>query len=324
MSEPAFSPLPNETDHEGNPRRTGVEIEFSDLSEADAANVTARCLNGTARQLDDHDWVVEDSDIGKLDVYLDTALRKGKSSMLKRIGLDAGREVIPVEIVTEPLTLEGLHHADRLRIALKEAGATGSRAGLAYGFGLHLNPAIANTDAKGITYPFIAYAMIEDWMRSADPIDLSRRALPFTDPYPTKLLQAICEAGFVTPDAAADIYLKNAPSRNYGLDMLPIFAWLDEKKVTNALGEENSVSARPAFHFRLPDCRIDEPEWTLRREWDRWRLVEQVAADEGLLTRLMRAWTDDHQGLRTLTRSWSEETGDILAEAGLIPAEKAA
>ena len=63
MSEPAFSPLPNETDHEGNPRRTGVEIEFSDLSEADAANVTARCLNGTARQLDDHDWVVEDSDI---------------------------------------------------------------------------------------------------------------------------------------------------------------------------------------------------------------------------------------------------------------------
>ena len=116
----------------------------------------------------------------------------------------------------------------------------------------------------------MAYALIEPWMRGSHPIDFSRRVLPFTDPYPTKLVEAFCDAGFVEPNAAADIYLEHAASRNYGLDMLPIFAWMDEDKVKSALGDGSAVSARPAFHFRLPDCRNDAPEWSLRPGWAPW------------------------------------------------------
>ncbi|NVK41899.1 MAG: amidoligase family protein [Oceanospirillaceae bacterium] len=318
-----FTPLPRETDAEGNPRLTGVEIEFSGLEAADVARLAVDCLGGAAAQTDDHAWQVTDTSIGKLDIYLDTALRHANSSPAKRIGLDIGKEVIPVEVVSEPLDIKGLSALDDLRAALRDAGAEGTRSGLVYGFGVHLNPSIAGRDAKGITYPLLAYALIESWMRDSHPIDFSRRVLPFTDPYPTRLVEALCEAGFVTPEAAMDIYLETTSSRNYGLDMLPIFAWMDQDRVTKAIGDD-AVSARPAFHFRLPDCRIDEPGWSLRHEWARWRLVEQVAADEGLLARLMREWQEMHGSVVLRRAPWAERSGEMLEEAGLIDARDAA
>lgn len=318
MTQTIFQALPRATDSDDNPRLTGVEIEFSGLDANVVADISTRTLGGQAEQMDDHAWTVTDSSIGKLEIYLDTALRKAESSPLKRLGLDIGKEVIPVEIVSDPLDLEGLAELDRLRTALREAGAEGTRAGMAYGFGVHLNPSIASRDGKGITNPLLAYALIESWMRDTHPIDFSRRVLPFTDPYPTRLVEALCDAGFVAPDAAADIYLDKAPSRNYGLDMLPIFAWLDSKKVTDAIGEEDAVSARPAFHFRLPDCRIDEPDWSLRHEWNRWRLVEHVAENEGLLARLMREWQEMHGSVTLRRAPWADRCGEILEEAGLV------
>lgn len=39
------------------------------------------------------------------------------------------------------------------------------------------------------------------------------------------------------------------------------------------------VKARPAYHYRLPNCLIDEPDWRLAREWNTWVAVERLAAD---------------------------------------------
>lgn len=320
MTDTTFAALPVATGPDGHPRLTGVEIEFSGLSPAETADIAADVLGGTVTQAGDHAWQVRGTAIGDLDIYLDTALRHAGASSLKQLGLALGQGVIPVEIVTEPLDLEQMARLDTLRAALRRAGAAGSRAGLTYGFGVHFNPSVAGRDADAITRPLLAYALIEDWMRQARPIDRSRQVLPFTDPYPTSLVRALCKAGVVAPEEAMTIYLAHAASRNYGLDMMPLFAWLDADRVRAALGEDKT-SARPAFHFRLPDCRIDEAGWTLAQEWDRWRLVECVAADRDLLARLRTAWLDDH-GAVTLRRSpWAAACGAILADAGLIAAE---
>ncbi|MEC9104016.1 MAG: amidoligase family protein, partial [Pseudomonadota bacterium] len=86
----------------------------------------------------------------------------------------------------------------------------------------------------------------------------------------------------------------------------------------DALGDD-STSARPAFHFRLPDCRIDEADWSLRGEWLRWLLVEEIAADEALLVKLLHGWEDAH-GRVTLSRApWARRCGEILKDAG-VPA----
>jgi hypothetical protein len=100
--------------------------------------------------------------------------------------------------------------------------------------------------------------------------------------------------------------------------MLPLLAHFDGPRVAAAISDK--TSARPAFHFRLPDCRIDEAGWTLAGEWRRWVAVERVARDTALLRRLGDAWLDDH-GLVTLSRQhWAGRAGRILQSAGINPA----
>lgn len=314
-----FAPLPQPLNADGVPRLVGVEIEFGGMPESDAATLCASFLNGRAVQIDSHIWRVEDSEIGTLDIYLDIFLRKAQQSRLRDAALDLGREVVPVEIVTEPLDMDGLERLDALRENLRAAGALGSGAGWFFGFGVHLNIEIASDCDADIVRPLLAYALIEDWLRADNPINDARRLLPFTDPYPTDFVRALIKAGpEATRDHVTGLYLELTPSRNRGLDMLPVFAHFDPDRIASAI--EDKTSARPTFHFRLPDCRIDDAGWSLAEEWDRWRLVERVAEDNALLDRLAQAWDDDH-GFLTLSRqSWATRSGRILQTAGLAGA----
>ena len=311
-----FAPLPEPLTASGKPRLTGVEIELGGLSEADCAGICARELGGRAIRIDKAIWRVEDSVIGELEVYLDTALKDAGKSALRDAALALGREVIPIEIVTEPLDRDGLLRLDRLREALRRAGAVGSGGGLLFGFGVHFNIEIAAETAASVVPPLLAYALIEDWLRSEPPVDATRRVLPFTAPYPTRLVRRLIDLG---PDAdlapVIDAYAQEDGSRNHGLDMLPVFAHLDPKRIAPVLTP--ATSARPAFHFRLPDCRIDEPDWTLAREWRRWRTVERVAASTLALTELSQAWMMDHRGVTLIRGPWAATAGGILDRHGL-------
>lgn len=312
----AFAPLPQPLNAEGAPRRVGVEIEMGGLPESEVARICAAELGGRAVQSDSHIWAVEESAIGTVEVYLDIFLRKAEQSRLRDIALDLGREVVPVEIVTGPLDMDGLARLDDLRDSLRAAGALGSGAGVVFGFGVHFNIEIASEDDADTVRPLLAYALIEDWLRSAYPIDEARRLLPFTDAYPTDFVRALIGAGpKATREQVTGLYLALTPSRNRGLDMLPLLAHFDADRVAAVIADK--TSARPTFHFRLPDCRIDEAQWALAGEWRRWVTVEQVARDTALLHRLSDAWTDDH-GLVTLSRqSWAARAGRILQSAGL-------
>ncbi|WP_439526565.1 amidoligase family protein [Roseovarius mucosus] len=312
----AFAPLPQPLNATGDPRLVGVEIELGGLPESRVADLCASELGGTAQQVDSHIWRVENSQIGQIDIYLDIFLRNAEHSKLRDLALDLGREVVPVEIVTKPLDMDGLARLDDLRMTLRDAGALGSGAGWFFGFGLHLNIEMASDADADTVRPLLAYALIEDWLRAANPIDEARRLLPFTDPYPIDFTRALIEMG---PEAARErvigSYLELTPSRNRGLDMLPLFAHFDADRIKAAISDK--TSARPTFHFRLPDCRIDEAAWSIADEWQRWLTVERVAADTALLKRLSQAWQDDH-GLLTLSRqSWANRAGRILQSAGL-------
>ena len=312
----AFPSLPQPTNAKGDPRLVGVEIELGGLPVENVARLCATTLDGTASQVDSHIWRVENSRIGQIDIYLDIFLRNAQQSKLRDLALDLGRDVVPVEIVTAPLDMEGLGRLDDLRNALRDAGALGSGAGWFFGFGLHLNIEMASDADADTVRPLLAYALIEDWLRASNPIDESRRVLPFTDPYPIDFTRALIKAG---PGASRDhvtgLYLELTPSRNRGLDMLPLFAHFDAARIRASITDK--TSARPTFHFRLPDCRIDEADWSIADEWQRWLTVERVAADTALLKRLSQAWLDDH-GLLTLSRQrWATRAGRILQSAGL-------
>ena len=317
--ENSFAPLPQPDTAEGGPRLTGVEIELGGLDEARCADLCARHLGGRARQVDEAIWQVEDSRIGGLKVYLDTALRHADKTALRDAALSLGREVIPVEIVTDPLDRDGLIALDDLREALRQAGALGSGGGLFFGFGVHLNVQVASDRAEAIVPTLLAYALIEDWLRIANPIDQMRRVLPFAAPCPRRLVRRLIALGRgARLGHVMDAYVQEAPSRNFGLDMLPVFAWIDAARIESVL--TSATSARPTFHFRLPDCRIDEPGWSLDREWRRWRTVERVAANADALAELSQGWDAAHAGVPLPRAFWAERCGAVLTQRGLADA----
>jgi len=305
------------------PRCTGVEIEFGGMTEREVARLVADEIGGQPREAGPHEVIVEGTEWGDVEVCLDTSFREKAGNSLADLGLELGRAVVPVEIVTPPLAAAQMPHLEKLRGTLRKAGAQGSREGFFLGFGLHLNPEIAAPTVEAILPVTRAFALIEDWLRKADPIDPSRRLLPFVDPYPRAFIdQLASEAPGWSLAEFIDAYLAASPTRNRGLDMLPCLRHLDETRVTagldasRALGSsDKQVSARPTFHYRLPDCRIDEGGWRLAYEWNRWVIVERLAADTAALDALAQDWLDYRYALTTTRGDWfahlEERLGDL-------------
>jgi len=138
-----------------------------------------------------------------------------------------------------------------------------------------------------------AFALLEPWLRARDPLDLSRRVLPFTAPFPRAFADALAAAPELDTAGLFDLVDRHLSSRNHALDLLPAYAHLAPARFARHPAAGGAVSARPAYHFRMPESRIDEAGWSLGYEWRRWWLVERVAADPDLLGRLaeLRAGT---------------------------------
>ncbi|MBV0913688.1 amidoligase family protein [Anianabacter salinae] len=300
---------------DGAVRKVGVEIEFGGLGETHVARIVVDVLGGEIDHTGPHEYRVRGTSIGGIKVLLDTALRDKADNPVAEWGLNVSRAVVPVEIVTEPLDPADLPQLDTLLARLRGAGALGTKDGMLLGFGTHLNPSLAGEDAGHILPTLRAFALLEDWLREAEPIDASRRVLPFVDPYPRRLVDALAEeaAADWTLDRMIAAYLGLAPSRNHALDLLPVLRHLDEDRVVAALGSDaQSVSGRPAFHYRLPDSRIDEEGWSLAPTWNRWCLIERVAADHGFVADLAAAFCAHRASLTTLRGDWARQSGEML------------
>jgi len=309
-------PLPATTRPDGKPRRTGVEIEFSGLTEAAAAQLVARLWGGRVTERSPHVLAVEATRLGEIGIELDTALKDKADLPLADTLLDLSREVVPVEIVTPPLQPDDLAEIDGLLTALAQEGAKGSEDGLLLAFGLHLNPELAAETAGAVVPVARAFALVEQWLRAADPPDLSRRALPFIDPWPRVFVDRIADEGAEWGlDDLRDAYLELVGSRNHGLDLLPLLEHLFPERVRAALPDGAAKGGRPAWHYRLPQTGIGTPGWSFAREWNRWVLVERIAADAPLLDRLAGAWAAHRAALTSLRPNWAHDVSDILGQA---------
>lgn len=307
-SRSAFSPLPG--DGRDGPRLCGVEIEFAGLTEEATARIVTETLGGQCSPDGAHAFRVTDTRIGTIKVELDTALRKADLPMLEA-GLDLARAIVPVEIVSDPLDAEGLEILDRLRERLRTEGAQGSRDGLFLGFGVHLNPETPTDPAQTMRI-VRAYGLLEDWLRQEDPIDPTRRVLPFVDPWPHRLIDDLVSRDIEDMDSLMRFYARHTTSRNHGLDLLPLFKHACADAFAATFAKDRATSGRPAFHFRLPDCRIDEAEWSLADPWRSWMVVERLAQDQDALASLGASWTEHRGQLLSGRTGWARRVSDVI------------
>jgi hypothetical protein len=71
------------------------------------------------------------------------------------------------------------------------------------------------------------------------------------------------------------------------------------------------VSARPAFHYRLPNTRFTEAADGPVAEWNRWVLVERLASRPALMREMADAFLDHYDSLVPVdwgTEDWAAKS----------------
>ncbi|WP_018175164.1 MULTISPECIES: amidoligase family protein [unclassified Thioalkalivibrio] len=305
-----FHDLPWPDNPEGSPRKVGVEIEMAGVSLERMAEAIRAEFGGQVRCESPFVARVCDTDQGDFQVELDARVLKDRAyrSHLRRLGIelddtdeaaldrwlaDAAGRLVPHEIVAPPIPASALPRLDRVRAALQEDGALGTERSLLYAFGLQLNIEVHSTDAAWILDVLRAFLLLYEMLTNAGEIDLARRLSPYIRAFPGTFVRETLNPDF-QPDQGEliDHHLAHNTTRNRPLDMLPLFAELDQERIDAAPVEHELVKARPAFHYRLPNCEIDDPEWSLAHPFNGWVEVERLAADRERLQRMSREYLE--------------------------------
>ncbi|MEQ8251512.1 MAG: amidoligase family protein [Oceanibaculum nanhaiense] len=307
----------------GDIRHVGVELEMSDIDIDTLSRLVADHVGGTVEKRSRYVHTVTGDTAGDWEVELDFAYLKNKTEApadeLAELAEDIVRfgaeQIVPLEIVSPPLPVDRLPEVNELIRKLREVGASGTGGGLSYAFGLHLNPELPATDAATITRHLQAFLCLYEWLKKRARVDLTRRLTAYIAAYPADYVRLVVDPAY-TPDIPdlIDDYLAFNPSRNRALDMLPLFAHLDEKRV-RAKVPDKRVKGRPTFHYRLPNCEIDRPGWGIHESWTDWVMLERVAAEPeklAALCGLYQRYLDEP--FAVFNDSWTERVDRWLSE----------
>jgi hypothetical protein len=172
-----------------------------------------------------------------------------------------------------------LYVVDDLRVELFERGAQGASTSILAGCALHINAEIPAIKAPTILAYLQAFLLLFDDLYSDIETGHIRRILPhlgrFSREETSFFLRPCYEPTMVE---LIDDYLRLVRTRNRPLDFLPLLAFVDSEKVLSAAKEPDLIKRRPAMHFRMAHSCIDDPDWTIAAEWNRWMKVEDLAA----------------------------------------------
>src|SRR6056297_3585813 len=124
-----FPPLPVTDNAAGHERLTGIEIEFAGPTELETGTVIAQRFGGTATDDGHHCVTVSGTRFGDIEVELDIGLRKRHDLPFLKEGLDAFRGLIPVEVVTPPLSRAQVEDFNTICADLRHIGHWGRAPG---------------------------------------------------------------------------------------------------------------------------------------------------------------------------------------------------
>lgn len=295
---------------DGRLRRVGFELEFADLSLDQAAEAVQELFGGERIEEDRFHLRVEGTELGDFGLEVDARLLRDQRYLeeLRRLGLPVDGDdlqepieklvgwlaelVVPFEVTTPPIPLDALHRVEDLRAALADRRARGTGARLHYAMGLHVNPEAPALDADSVLRHLRAFLALYDWLLGSSDIDVARSLAPFIDPFPQEYARQVLDPDYAPSfEDLARHYVEHNPTRNRPLDLLPLFAHVLGREVLESfgVGPDELVKSRPTFHYRLPNCRIDEPDWRVATEWNHWVEVERLAARPEDLARLCDA-----------------------------------
>lgn len=324
--EPAFEMPPVQETVSGDLRRVGFELEFSGLTLQAAAGAVAKALSGKLQQDSAAEMSLHHAQ-GRFNIEIDwDFLKRQASESGAKEGGDGWLDllsqvaalVVPIEVVCPPLPLDRLGMLHALVSALRDAGARGTEESLIAAYGVHINAEIPRLDAATLLAYLRAFALLQWWLVDAHKVDIARRASPYIDLYPEAYVRLLCERREVSMDDIFSDYLQHNATRNRALDLLPLLAEIDEARVRRTI-DDPRIKPRPAFHYRLPNCQIENPDWSLASSWNTWCAVEALAAQPELQVQLGEEFLSRSQPLLGVNRNkWTKFVEQWLNDHALV------
>jgi hypothetical protein len=306
-------------------RRVGFELEFSGLSLQQTAQVLIQSLGATPISTTAAEQRLRVEDLGEFSVEIDWSLLKRTAAqaehplaheVLQQVGR-AAQLLVPVEVVCPPLPLDALERLDPMVVALRKAGAKGTSSSLVAAFGTHINAEAPDLEAQTVHDYQRAFCLLQWWLQEAHEVDATRRLSTYVELYPEAYLDCTLAEAPASEERLFDEYLRHNPSRNRALDLLPLLAEIDEARVREAI-DDPRINARPAFHYRLPNCSIERADWSLQQPWNLWWVVEQLALRRADLDALAAHFRSLKRPLLGVSRKhWLEHIGPWLQDHGL-------
>jgi hypothetical protein len=323
--------LPIITRFDGAPRKFGIELEYTSLGLLESVEAVEAIYGGQREQVGKYRYKLHDTPCGTFTVELDVKLMhqlsahfgKEKETGQHRFEDTADALLSPVmtrlsptEIITPPLQESELEQLEQLVALLRDRGARGTGASVLNAYGLHINTDAPSLEAAPLLAYLQAFVLLQDWLTEQTEMDLTRLIAQYAKLYPEAYAKHILQPSYhPTIETLIDDYLSFNPSRDRALDMLPLFAYIDESRV-RAVVKDMRVQIRPTFHFRMPNCRIDEADWHVRDEILHWGHVEKLANDHALRQRMSEAFLADTERLmHRFDDEWPEQTARWLALA---------
>ena len=318
-------PVPHKTD--GTPRRIGVEFELQDIHVAELAIVAAEALGATVKRVSSAEYTVTSPKHGDYRVEIDSSLMKENAELrtqeaevpalkdlANRVIDGIGSMVVPCEVVSPPIPVEELGGPmDDLIEAIRQAGGKGTRHSPLYAFGVHLNVEPPAMEPGVIVDYLRAFICLFDWIVDDGDVDTTRQLLPYIRRFPANYEALVTDPGYAPDwDRLIVDYLESNPTRNRALDMLPMLAHVDDAAV-RAVVDDPLIKARPTFHFRLANCCVDDPDWSIAEPWARWLQIERLAGSESRLNGCCEAFNRNRERfLSKLDNPWKDEVQEWL------------
>ncbi|PHO11603.1 hypothetical protein CPG38_12140 [Malaciobacter marinus] len=290
----------NINNYNGKERKVGYELEFSNINMNEILSLLKETYSLKEKKINSFFYKLE-SEYGDFVLELDFELltkQKIKTNAIdffEKVGIQIdekrldevenilgtiSKDLVPYEISTPPIPLSKMQLVDDLSTKLTNAGAHGTKKRVYNAFGLHINVELISLKAKSILNYLRTYVILQDFLNKDAKVDIARKITPYIDNFPKEYILKILNSKYnPNMDDLIDDYLYFNPTRNRSLDMLPVFAYIDEKRVREKLPKEK-IKPRPAFHYRLSNSLVDENDWKISDEWNRWLLVENLANNE--------------------------------------------
>jgi len=296
---------------DGSSRRVGFELEFSGISLEEAADALKSSLGGEVHSKSAAECRVGVDPLGEFNIELDWDFLKRKAAetaeteeaakWVERLS-EAAALLVPLEVVCPPIPITDLASLHPMVAALREAGAVGTEESPIAAYGVHINSEIPDLNASTLSCYLKAFVLLQWWLVDAHQVNTARKLSPYVDFYSDAYVIQVLSRRKPDLDELFADYLEHNADRNRALDLLPMLAAVDETRVRQAI-DDPRIKARPAFHYRLPNCQIERPDWSLAGPWNTWCVVENVADRPDDLNELSDAFLAAERPLLGVSRN---------------------